>query len=290
MRIRAFARRFSAQSKLWLLTVPLSAAAFSGLAYVFNRYVHATAAGTRTVHESLRLMTWNIGKLYLPVDSRAADRDLRHVAQVIREVEPHIVALQELRDARQLGRLLTELGPEWQGRIPRDLYDRRAALLTRIPTNFVEVGTSTGRRAQAAEVTLPRGGLITVVSVHLDAFDAGRRMRQAEEILASAWRVGHQDVFLAGDFNLDPAIVARDSSDYRLYSFLTKYLRDVGRHEGGTTVISRRLDYIFYRSARVGRVRSRVLHGRRINAMDHRPLVAEFEVRSLADRKPGTRP
>ena len=47
---------------------------------------------------------------------------------------------------------------------------------------------------------------------------------------------------------------------------------------GPTTLVSRRLDYVFYRSARVRRVTSRVLTRQRINIMDHDPLVVEFSL------------
>lgn len=249
--------------------------------HLANRYLHGALVGSSDAVNSVRLLTWNIGKIYLPVDSRAADRDLDHVARVINEIDPHIVALQELKGPRQLGRLLAALGPDWRGRVPEDAYDRRPALLTRLPARFIEFKTSTGRAAQGAEVTLSDNAQITVTSLHLDAFDPERRGRQAEEIVASAGRLGHDEVFLAGDFNFDPAEVMRDSADHRLYLFLTAELTDAAKDQGGTTLISRRLDYVFYASDRVKRVRSEVLIGRRINIMDHDPLLVEF------DRRPG---
>src|SRR5215470_3463952 len=48
----------------------------------------------------LRVLTWNVGKIYLgkQVDSRAADQDLARIAEVVRQANPRVVALQELRD------------------------------------------------------------------------------------------------------------------------------------------------------------------------------------------------
>ena len=272
----------SASALGWWAAVALCAALTLIGVHLANRYLHGVLVGSSDAVHSLRLLTWNIGKIYLPVDSRAADRDLDHVARVIREIDPHVVALQELKGPRQLGRLLAALGPRWRGRIPEDAYDRRPALLTRLPARFIEFKTSTGRAAQGAEVTLSDSARVTVTSLHLDAFDPERRIRQAEEIVASARRLGLDEIFLAGDFNFDPAEVMRDSADHYLYLFLTAELIDAAKDQGGTTLVSRRLDYVFYGSDRIERVRSEVLIGRRINIMDHDPLLVEFDRRAGA--------
>jgi endonuclease/exonuclease/phosphatase family metal-dependent hydrolase len=261
----------------WLLlaALPALAALTAGAIYLINRTIGGYVQQARE-KRSFRIMTWNIGKLYLRWDSRAADADLAHVAEVIREVNPQVVALQELRGPTQLGRLASALGPEWRAKVPRDSYDRRAGLLVRVPAEFLDLNTSTGRTAQGALLTLRDGVEVLVASVHLDAFDPRRRRLQAEEVLAGARRLGDGHLFLAGDFNFDPSVAARGSSDQRLYSFLTSELKDAARHAGGTTVISRRLDYVFYRSTRVRQVSSQVLRDRRINIMDHDPVVVEF--------------
>lgn len=229
--------------------------------------------------QRLRVMTWNVGRLYLPWDSRAADSDLQHVAAVIRDARPHVVALQELRDPRQLGRLVAALGPGWRGRIPEDRWDRRAALLARLPAEFQGLPTSTGRTAQGALLRLHSGVELAVASLHLDAFDARRRLVQAQEILSGLRRLGSKHLLLAGDFNFDPAVAARGSNDQALYHYLTQELEDAGRRAGATTMISRRLDYVFYRSPAVKAVRAEVLRDKRIRAMDHDPVVVELALR-----------
>jgi endonuclease/exonuclease/phosphatase family metal-dependent hydrolase len=260
------------------LLVAITALAVSAT-YLLNRYVVGAGLDPDRQQRSLRILTWNIGKLYLKWDSRASDRDLGHVARVIQEVEPHVVALQELRGPTQLGRLATLLGPGWRAKVPEDQYDRRAGLLLRLPARFVNLPTSTGRTAQGASVTL-RGGLqLAVASLHLDAFDARRRLTQAEEILAGAKRVAGGDMVLAGDFNFDAATVSQDSIDQRIYRFLTRELVDAAEGAGATTVISRRLDYVFFRCAQVTGVSSRVIRDRRINIMDHDPLLVELKLR-----------
>lgn len=230
-----------------------------------------------TERRCLRILTWNIGKLYLSWESRASDRDLSHVARVIRSVDPDVVALQELRGPEQLGQLATKLGPRWRAMVPEDRYDRRAGLLTPLSARFVPLPTSTGRTAQAAVIEFG-GTSFTVVSLHLDAFEPARRLVQAEEILAGAARLGDEHLVLAGDFNFDASVVAQDSTDQRLYRFLTGELADAGKDAGATTVVSRRLDYVFVRGPGITRVRASVLRDKRINIMDHDPLVVELHL------------
>lgn len=268
----------------WLASlVVVTAVAVLGT-YLINRHLGDPLSG-QTPH-SLRILTWNLGKVYQAKwDSRASDDDLDHVAEVIRAVNPHVVALQELHGPRQLGRLAALLGRGWRAKVSEDAYDRRAGLLVRLEARFVSLPTSSGRIAQGAVITAPGGGVFSVASVHLDAFDADRRLLQAEEVLAGLRRLVPTDLLLVGDFNFDPAVVAQDSVDHQLYHFLTRELSDAGRSAGATSVISQRLDYVFYRSARVQRSSAEVLRGKRIGIMDHDPLLVELH---LAPFKPKT--
>src|SRR4051812_3370053 len=61
--------------------------------------VQSSSGHTRS---SLRLLTWNIGYAELEDDTRAHDKDLPAVADVIRREDPDAVALQELTDKSQL--------------------------------------------------------------------------------------------------------------------------------------------------------------------------------------------
>ncbi len=266
------------RAALWLASLPVIAALAVVGVHLINGLVGGYVAKA-TEKRSFRIMTWNIGKLYLRWDSRAADRDLQHVARVIRQAAPHVVALQELKTPEQLGRLVAALGPGWRGHLPEDVYDRRAGLLVNgLATRFVGLTTSTGRTAQAAVITLDQGHQLCVVSLHLDAFDAKRRRLQAEEVLAASQKLGAGHLFMAGDFNLDPAVAAQGSVDRRLYSFLASEMVDAAKYAGPTSVLSRRLDYIFFRSRLVRAVSSQVLRNQRINLMDHDPVVAEFRL------------
>jgi endonuclease/exonuclease/phosphatase family metal-dependent hydrolase len=228
----------------------------------------------------LRVLTWNIGKVYLRQrESRASDADLGRVAETILELNPHVVALQELKDRAQLGRLVSALGPGWRGMLSEDAYDRHAALIVRVPSQFVRLATSTGRVAQGALVQVANGLSFAIASAHLDAFDARRRLVQAEEIVAGLQRQETEDLLLAGDLNFDTAVAARGSLDHDLYRFLSRELVDASRAAGPTTILSHRLDYVFYRSRAISDARARVLQDRRINIMDHHPLLVELRYR-----------
>jgi endonuclease/exonuclease/phosphatase family metal-dependent hydrolase len=260
----------------FVLRLALLAVLAAGAAALVDDFFGALVRQAREQQRSLRVMTWNIGKLYIGWDSRAADEDLPHIAQVIREADPHVVALQEVRDRAQLGRLLRALGEPWTGDLAEDQYDRRAALVTRLPARPVELPTSTGRTAQGAFVVSPEGSTPFLASVHLDAFDPRRRLTQAEEILSDIDRLEAKDVFLLGDLNLDPSVAARGSVDQHIYQLLTLRLADAARNLGSTTLVSRRLDYVLFRSDRVRRHHAKILRGRRLGLMDHDPLLVEF--------------
>jgi endonuclease/exonuclease/phosphatase family metal-dependent hydrolase len=261
----------------WSLALALLCLAPVGVAALINRLALPRPFASQGGVPGLRLLSWNIGRVHLRWESRAADRDLGFVAQVLRQVDPHVAALQELRDPTQLGRLLALLGHGWRGRVPLDAYDRRAALLWRVRGDPFEIPTSTGRAAQGAVLRFERGRVLTVVSLHLDAFDASRRLLQGQEILDAALRTAADDLVLAGDFNFDVAGVARDALDQRLYRLLTSTLRDGAVRAGATSLTARRIDYVFYRSAHWRVSDARVLWQEGIHGMDHRPLVVELE-------------
>src|ERR1043165_10191422 len=69
---------------------------------------------------SLRLLTWNIGYAELEDDTRAHDKDLPAVADVIMREDPDAVALQELADKTQLDTLLGLLHQKYRGSIAQE--------------------------------------------------------------------------------------------------------------------------------------------------------------------------
>jgi endonuclease/exonuclease/phosphatase family metal-dependent hydrolase len=246
----------------------------------------------------LRVLTWNVGQIHGGWDSRAADADLAHIARVIRQSRADVVALQELRSAEQLAALAALLGPSYQGRVPdQDSYDRKVAVLIGrgagsgrgkprgrsesdgAAIDFPTVYTSSGRGAVGVRLRLEPRLDVTVVSVHLDAFDAERRRVQAEELLDWAGRLPDGEVLLAGDFNFELDLFDRGRRavpERWLYDLLSRTYIDVGRQAGVTTALSRRIDYIFLRGTRLRVTSARALAGQRQRLMDHHPLLAEL--------------
>src|SRR6267142_3544507 len=72
------------------------------------------SSSAEAVH-SLRLLTWNIGYAELEDDTRAHDKDLPAVAEVILRQDPDAVALQELTGNAQLKILLGLLRGKYRG-------------------------------------------------------------------------------------------------------------------------------------------------------------------------------
>jgi hypothetical protein len=66
---------------------------------------------------SLRLLTWNIGYAELEDDTRAHDKDLPAIAEVILREDPYAVALQELTGTAQLNILLGLLHGKYRGAV-----------------------------------------------------------------------------------------------------------------------------------------------------------------------------
>ena len=77
----------------------------------------AHANSSANVTHSLRLLTWNIGYAELEDDTRAHDKDLPAVADVIMHQDPDAVALQEMTGKSQLNTLLGLLHGKYRGAV-----------------------------------------------------------------------------------------------------------------------------------------------------------------------------
>jgi endonuclease/exonuclease/phosphatase family metal-dependent hydrolase len=265
------------------------AVGFAAVAALVAVRLHAHGAGEPFLQPAgpappLRVLTWNVGQIYLGTqrDSRAADSDLAHVAQVITSYLPDLVALQELRGNAQLQRLLSDLHGEYTGFVPdEEINDRRAATLVRVRpgVSFAQLVTSTGRALALAR--LPVGARrLTFVSVHLDAFDPKLRQAQAEELVDWAARASDREIIIAGDFNFDADFLAAsepEHPDVSAYRLLASHFQDAARGGRATTIVDRRLDYLFTRGKLTAR-RVDVLRGMVTRFMDHAPVLAEFEL------------
>src|SRR5258705_4418496 len=89
------------------------------------------SSSAEAVH-SLRLLTWNIGYAELEDDTRAHDKDLPAVAELILRQDPDAVALQELTGNSQLSILLKLLHGKYRGAVAQQgKGDRFEAVLVK---------------------------------------------------------------------------------------------------------------------------------------------------------------
>jgi len=234
---------------------------------------------------SLRLLTWNIGYAELEDDTRAHDKDLPAVADVILRQDPDAVALQELTGKAQLNTLLGLLHGKYRGSIAQQgKGDRFEAVLAKDPNVTFTSVTAGSVYAVAASFEPHRGTReVVLLSAHADAFNAARRRTYTEALMD--WtqdRAQSSDVFVAGDFNFE--LKASNETnlytdnlkhDSESYSHILQYFRDLGRSAGDTAINDRRIDYIFGppRLQQVGRVE--VLRAAAVGRMDHWPLMVE---------------
>jgi endonuclease/exonuclease/phosphatase family metal-dependent hydrolase len=234
---------------------------------------------------SLRLLTWNIGYAELEDDTRAHDKDLPAVAEVILHKEPDAVALQELTGTEQLNSLLELLRGKYRGAVAQQgKSDRFEAILVKDNgASFIPVPVGT-RYALAASIR-PRQntGEIVLLSAHADAFNAARRRAYTEALMDWAQaRAQSATVFIAGDFNFELKAANETNfytdnlkHDSESYSHILRHFRDLGRAAGDTAINDRRIDYIFGPVAlkKIGRVE--VLRNAAVGRMDHWPLFVE---------------
>lgn len=244
-------------------------------------------APTSSAHvvNSFRLLTWNIGYAELEDDTRAHDKDLPAVADLILRQDPDAVALQELTGNSQLNVLLGLLKGKYRGAVAQQgRGDRFEAVLVKDSgAKFTPVAVA-GRYALAASFrTRANTPEVLVLSAHADAFNAARRRTYTEALIDWAKaRVQSSEVFIAGDFNFELKADNQTNfytdnlkHDSESYSYILRQFRDLGREAGDTAINDRRIDYIFGppRLQQFGRVE--VLRNAAVGRMDHWPLLVE---------------
>lgn len=243
------------------------------------------SASSQSVVNSFRLLTWNIGYAELEDDTRAHDKDLPAVAEVILRHDPDAVALQELTGKAQLNILLGLLRGKYRGAVAQQGKDDRfeAVLVKDSGARFIPVPV--GARYALAASFRPRGDSqeLLVLSAHADAFNAAKRRTYTETLIDWAKaRAQSTEVFIAGDFNFELKAANETNlytdnlkHDSESYSHILRYFRDLGREAGDTAINDRRIDYIFGPPAleQVGRVE--VLRDAAVGRMDHWPLLVE---------------
>lgn len=244
-------------------------------------------ASGKVVH-SFKLLTWNIGYAELEDDTRAHDKDLPAVAEVILREDADAVALQELTGNSQLKILLRLLHGKYQGAVAQQgKADRFEAVLVKdAGARFIPVPV--GDR-YALGVSFKRGEdtqQVLVLSAHADAFNAAHRRTYTEVLVDWAKdQAQSSEVFIAGDFNFELKAANETNlytdnlkHDSESYSYILRHFRDLGRAAGDTAINDRRIDYIFGPPAlgHIGRVE--VLRDAAVGRMDHWPLLVEVDL------------
>lgn len=240
-------------------------------------------SSTKTLN-SLRLLTWNIGYAELEDDTRAHDKDLPAVADVILRQDPDAVALQELTGKAQLNSLLGLLHGEYRGSVAQQgRGDRFEAILVKdTGASFTPIPVGS-RYALAAAFRSRQNTRVILVSAHADAFNAARRRTYTEALIDWAQDRAHSsDVFIAGDFNFELKATNETNiytdnlkHDSESYSHILRYFRDLGRSAGDTAINDRRIDYVFGPLKLQQTRRVEVLRNAAVGRMDHWPLLVE---------------
>lgn len=234
---------------------------------------------------SLRLLTWNIGYAELEDDTRAHDKDLPAVADVIMREDPDAVALQELTGSAQLNTLLGLLHQKYRGAIAQQgKGDRFEAILVKdARATFTPVPAGARYALAASFRSRSNAPEVVLLSAHADAFNAARRRAYTEELIDWAQlRAQSNDVFIAGDFNFELKAANETNlytdnlkHDSESYSHILRSFRDLGRNAGDTAINDRRIDYIFGPPQVKGIGRVSVLRDAAVGRMDHWPLLVE---------------
>lgn len=233
----------------------------------------------------LRLLTWNVGYAELEDDTRAHDKDLPAVADVILREDPDAVALQELTGNVQLNTLLGLLQSKYRGAIAQQgKGDRFEAILVKdARAEFTPIPVGARYALAASFRRRPNEREVVLLSAHADAFNAARRRTYTEELIDWAQpRAQSADVFIAGDFNFELKAANETNlytdnvkHDSESYSHILRSFRDLGRAAGDTAINDRRIDYIFGPQQLKGIGRVGVLRNAAVGRMDHWPLLVE---------------
>ena len=245
------------------------------------------SSSTETVH-SLRLLTWNIGYAELEDDTRAHDKDLPAVAELILRKDADAVALQELTGNAQLKILLGLLKGRYRGAVAQQgKGDRFEAVLVKDDgAQFIPVPVGARYALGASFRSRDGSHEVLLLSAHADAFSAAQRRTYTEALIDwTQSRAQSFDVFIAGDFNFELRAANETNlytdnvkHDSESYSHILRYFSDLGRAAGDTAINDRRIDYIFGPPGvkQVGRVE--VLRNAAVGRMDHWALLVELDL------------
>jgi endonuclease/exonuclease/phosphatase family metal-dependent hydrolase len=234
---------------------------------------------------ALRVASYNI-RHGRGMDDRV---NLARTATVLRALAPDIVGLQEVDhtvqrsgrvdEARALGELL-DMQHAFGAFMPYQGGEYGLAILSRFPiTRSTPVRLPDGnepRVALVAEVRLPNGSMLAVVNVHFDwVQNDSFRFAQATA-LSTVLDTLPMPYVLLGDFNDEPGSRTLTLFQTRATE-VQKPARD--RFTFSSTQPVKEIDFVFVAPARAWQaIRARPVTERM--ASDHRPVIAELELRA----------
>jgi endonuclease/exonuclease/phosphatase family metal-dependent hydrolase len=239
----------------------------------------------------LRVVTWNVGRVYTPTNNnRLDDADVPRVAKTLHELDPDVVLLQELVDEVQLRALLSQTRGLVGELASKCAYDRHCATLARrdLEPRFEQLALDpTGR---GVVLTSVRVGDVraAALGVHFDVFARERRREQASAVAALTDGRAEPLVVVGGDLNFDPAISvgAGDALDGGTWQLLTERFRDAGGEAGPTLLGLLRVDHLLVRGG--GGLHTRVSPRRLLPLGDHDPLLCDIELARPVDAASAT--
>jgi endonuclease/exonuclease/phosphatase family metal-dependent hydrolase len=261
--------------------------ALSG-AVTFDSPAARISAAPFPANQTLRVMTYNI-HVGVGMDKKL---DLARIAGVINAQHPDLVGLQEVdRGVTRTQRIdeiaelakLTRMDYAFAFNLRYQGGQYGVAILTRFPIRatdhrlYQNTREAERRGFIRAEISV-HGSVLNFVTTHLDYQNEDGRLFEAQQLL-NALKDVKGPLIVVGDFNEIPSGRA-----YQLmrYQFGDSWIESRGTDEGfsyPTDKPSKRIDYIFFRSAE--RVRTRRSWIVNTEASDHVPVVAELEVGSF---------
>jgi len=227
---------------------------------------------------TLRVISWNVGGAGGEDGHPLADASIPAVAETLTELGPDLVLLQEMASASQVYALVDALGDGWTFVVGREGGRRLAAL------SFGGELEPFWSEDRCLGVVLRVGGFgpVSAVGVHADAWSSAERNLTIGSAVDRLMRRDEEGGrVLAGDLNLDVDVDKRsdlfsDDSDRDVwtYNYVATRLEDAARGLGSTAEPDRRLDYLFV-DERLAVITAGPWKGRRVNDMDHDPVVAD---------------
>lgn len=237
----------------------------------------------------LKILTFNIfhGEIYRPGEGQSANNNLGIVSEIINNLKPDLVALQEVdcRTFRSSGvDLLTELALSTKmyslfgramkydgGEYGLGILSRYSFSSSNVRPLFSPSG-SEPRIALESFIVLDTGDTIRFVCTHLDhSRDSSIRNNQAVDLIKYFGNDNFPTI-LAGDLNARPGT--------KPIEILTKKWTDSGQEKTPEPVSSeaeRRIDYILFSPQPLWRlIENKIIYGR--GASDHNPVLSVLEI------------